>query len=162
MPWGGKTRFVDRGYASLVGLVELVRAAKLWGARCQVPGCVREVLSCWAKGEAHLCGSSGLGPLEQKWPLRQRGATEEGALLVGEDVPTHAKCAASVRDWRERLESWGDIDAPFSSGWYSIRSSWDFPFLGLLLSGTASSCDVIHYVNQCYLYITEWGNLKVF
>lgn len=65
MPWGGRTRFVDRGCASVVVLVELVRAAKLWGARGQVPGCVWEVLGCRAKGGRSRVRSSlweGLSP----------------------------------------------------------------------------------------------------
>lgn len=42
-------RFVDRGYASIVGLVQLVKAAKLSGTQGQVPACVREALGFKAK-----------------------------------------------------------------------------------------------------------------
>lgn len=45
----GKMRFVDRGYASIVGLVQLVKAAKLSGTQGQVPACVREALGFKAK-----------------------------------------------------------------------------------------------------------------
>lgn len=42
-------RFVDRGYVSVFGLVQLVKAAKLSGTQGQVPACVWEALGFNAK-----------------------------------------------------------------------------------------------------------------
>lgn len=114
---GGKTRFVDRGYVSVVGLVQLVKAAKLSGTQGWVPACVREALGFKAKykGECdrldHLCKRGHLIPLERRWHLRQRGGSKDVAVSVWERVPTHEKvysfCLGMGRGCMR--ESWGDM-----------------------------------------------------
>lgn len=147
-------RFVDRGYASIVGLVQLVKAAKLSGTQGQVPACVREALGFKAKykGERdwldHLRKRGHLVPLEQRWHLRQRGGNEEVAVLVWERVLSHEKVFSFCLGMGERRYV-GKLRrgvTPLSSGVCSVRYSCDFHFSGLLFSVIAlkSWCNITY------------------